>query len=197
MLIGLDLDNTIICYDEALKILVEEKLDLPNGIGKTKREIKQYLVGNGREAEWTELQGQLYGPYLKYARPYTGATDCLERLRDKGHTFCIISHKTIYPIKGERFKLRDYARVWIEEHLSKRMCFSEPDSVVFCDTLEEKICKITSKGCKVFVDDLCKVVSALEGSVETYLFSPNKDVHWEGKQISSWYELGERLEGRK
>lgn len=197
MLIGLDLDNTIICYDEALRKLAEEKLELPNHVNKTKRDIKQYLIDNGRESQWTELQGQLYGPYVKYARPYTGATQCIEKLRDRGHTFCIISHKTLYPIKGKRFKLRDYARNWIEEHLSRTKCFSEPDSVVFCNTMEEKICNIKTRGCKIFVDDLCAVVTALEDCIETYLFSPDKEVPWEGNQISSWNELGKRLEENK
>lgn len=194
MRIGLDLDNTIVCYEQAIRRVANDRLSLPAHISRNKQAIKRYLIECGRESEWTELQGYLYGPYLEYAEPYLGATGCIKALKDAGHSIYIVSHKTIFPIRGERFRLRDFAERWIDAHLARTGCFSETGSVIFCDTLQEKIDTIKGGGFDLFVDDLESVVESLQGIVEPYLFSPDKSTTWKGNQVSSWNELSIRLE---
>ena len=70
MRIGIDLDNTIICYDEALMDL-GSLMGVPRKHASTKQEIKN-SAKNGRENDWIILQGQIYGPGLELANPYPG-----------------------------------------------------------------------------------------------------------------------------
>ena len=39
MIIGFDFDNTIVCYDNAIARLAEQRFDLPHDLPRTKTEI--------------------------------------------------------------------------------------------------------------------------------------------------------------
>ena len=70
MIIGLDLDNTIVCYDAAIEHLASDMESLPPDAPKTKLGVRDYLRAEGREPEWTEFQGKLYGPGMAHAAPF-------------------------------------------------------------------------------------------------------------------------------
>ena len=47
MLIGLDFDNTIVCYNEAIALLAEELFELLAEVPRTKLGLRNYLRGAG------------------------------------------------------------------------------------------------------------------------------------------------------
>jgi len=51
MLIGIDFDNTIVCYTPAIEILADVVLDLPKSLTRTKDELRSFLRANMRESE--------------------------------------------------------------------------------------------------------------------------------------------------
>ena len=90
MLIGLDFDNTIVCYDEAIARLADELFDLPPDVPRTKLVLRDFLRRAKREPEWTAFQGALYGPGMAYAEPFEQALETMQALKDMGHSgrFC-------------------------------------------------------------------------------------------------------------
>ena len=85
MKIGIDLDNTLVCYDEAFK-KCGEKLDLlPASINPNRLEIREYIRKqiNGEKA-WQKLQGQVYGVGLSNAKLFPGVYRFLWRCRPPG-----------------------------------------------------------------------------------------------------------------
>ena len=78
--LGLDFDNTIVCYDAAIEVLAEEMFDLPPEVPRTKLGLRNYLRAEGREPEWTVFQGELYGPGMRHAQPFEGAIETMLQL---------------------------------------------------------------------------------------------------------------------
>ena len=117
MLIGLDFDNTIVCYDQAIAILADELFDLPPNISRTKLGLRDYLRSENREPEWTAFQGELYGPGMKYAVAFQGAQSVMKQLKSLGHRLEVISHRSRYPYAGTQYDLHKSARAWIANNL--------------------------------------------------------------------------------
>ena len=69
MLIGLDFDNTIVCYDNAIRVLSQQIPNIPPDISRTKIGLRNYLREENRELEWTQFQGELYGPVCLLPNP--------------------------------------------------------------------------------------------------------------------------------
>jgi len=80
MRIGLDLDNTIVCYCQAIALLAEEMFELPGEVPRSKLGLRDHLRAAGREPEWTAFQGELYGPGMRYAQPFEGAIATMQQL---------------------------------------------------------------------------------------------------------------------
>ena len=97
MKIGIDLDNTLVCYDEVFRKYGEELGILPEGTKQNRSEIRTYIRNQvDGETRWQELQGQVYGKGLSKAKLFPGVHRFLWRCRQKGITVEIISHKTEY-----------------------------------------------------------------------------------------------------
>lgn len=171
--IGLDFDNTIVCYDDVFKKVCLQFPDYPVKAERGKSSVKEYLVSRGMEEEWTELQGMVYGPYMEDARPYSRAISVLKRLEALEYELYIISHRTKYPYRGERFDLHQHAREWIDNHLGEIAQFKGAKNAYFLESLDEKIGKINELGCDYFMDDLKSVLSRddIEEGVTKILFS--------------------------
>ena len=59
MRVGIDIDNTIICYDKAFALLAKMTgFDVPPSASK--QEVKAWFHQNGLYEEFTILQGQVY-----------------------------------------------------------------------------------------------------------------------------------------
>ena len=196
--LGLDFDNTIVCYDDAIAILAEELFDLPPEVPRSKIGVRDHLRDTGREAEWTAFQGELYGPGMRHAQPFDGAVQSMLSLVDQGHELLIISHRSRHPYAGPRHDLHTAARDWVEEHLQSRGLFTRENGPVnFLETREQKVALIAELGCQAFLDDLPEVLEApgFPASAMPILFDPSGAVPapQERRRVSAWSELSEIL----
>jgi hypothetical protein len=161
--IGLDLDNTIISYDDAFGAVGVEIGLLPRALKLAgKDEVKSFLITPARgEQDWMRLQGQVYGRYIDRASLCEGVAEFLRTVRERGARVSIISHKTRYGHFDEtRINLWDAASGFLDRH-----GFFSPDGFAldrndlhFLETRDEKVAKIAAAGCQAFVDDLPEVL---------------------------------------
>jgi hypothetical protein len=196
--VGLDLDNTIVCYDAAIAVLTDELFDLPPEVPRTKLGLSAYLRRNNREPEWTAFQGELYGPGMCHAQPFEGAIETMQQLVEAGHDLVIVSHRSRRPYAGKPHDLHAAARRWVAERLQSAGMFKEKNgSVNFLETRLEKVARIVELGCDAFLDDLPEVLEAPGFPTNTMgiLFDPTRSASPpEGQyRISKWPELKEVL----
>jgi hypothetical protein len=194
MRIGLDFDNTIVCYNAAIAVLAENLLDLPAEVPRTKLGLRDHLRASGREPEWTAFQGDLYGPGMVHAQPFEGAIDAMLQLMEQGHELIIVSHRSLRPYAGEPHDLHAAARAWVAEQLQSSGLFAADNgSVNFLETRQEKVSRIAELGCQAFLDDLPEVLCApgFPASAKGILFDPAcTSMKLEGRlQISEWVQL--------
>ena len=193
MHIGIDFDNTLICYDGVFKSVGLDFGLVPESLGTGKQDVRAYLRGRDREEEWTRLQGIVYGTALERACLYPGVMEFLDYCRGRGISCSIISHKTRYPYVGEPYDLRAAARNWLENRAIDLPLFFE-------DSQDEKQIRIRSLGCTHFIDDLPEFL-ALGGfsrTVNTILFDPRDALgsvsgHWQ--RLCSWGDILEYFNG--
>lgn len=199
MIIGVDFDNTIVCYDKLFHKIAIEKGLIPKGIHQIKYEIRNYLRKHGKEDAWTELQGIVYGPGTLNARPFEGVLDFFMHCRKNKFKTYIISHKTIHPFLGSKYNLHEFAHKWLEKqgfYDSKKIDLSK-ENVFFELTKEEKLNRITKQGCTWYIDDLPEFLSdkKFPKNVGCILFDPNgryknKDIF---ERVESWKEMTEKI----
>ena len=167
--VGIDFDNTIVCYDEVFSRLAAERALMPPGEPVTKGRLRDHLRAQGREDVWTALQGEAYGPALRYAKPFLGVLEFIARCRKKGVPVSIISHKTLHPFLGPKHDLHQAARSWLTANgLSDVETFLEL-------TKQEKLERIGSAGCGYFIDDLPEFLGepGFPQGIERILFAPD------------------------
>ena len=181
MIIGLDFDNTIVCYDQAILKLSQSIPDLPSSVSRTKLGLRDYLRSTGRESEWTAFQGTLYGPGMEHAEPFEGAVDTMLQMVADGHGLVIISHRSRHPYAGTPHDLHAAARSWTAKRLQSLGLFlstlDHANAVNFLETREEKIAMIGKLACDVFVDDLPEVLNDEHFPSQTMpvLFDPARE----------------------
>lgn len=159
MIVGIDLDNTIVDYTGVFHQTAVELGWLNKQDSETsKSEVKQTIIDTLGEDKWTELQGIVYGETIKYAKPYNGSITAIEHWIKKGYQICIISHKTKYPIIGNKLDFHAAAENWLACHLPAFRTDYEKLSVSFNPTISEKVQSISDSKCDVFIDDLKKVL---------------------------------------
>lgn len=186
MIVGIDFDNTIVSY-EGVFYKVACDLDLiPDSCGSTKNQVRDYLRKIGREEQWTELQGIVYGARMQEAKPFPGVKDFFSRMLEKKIPLFIISHKTEFAKKGVRHNLHQSALNWLENNgfFSKADIGIDPAHVFFNPTRMQKIETIIACGCTHFIDDLPEMFdeNAFPLEVEKILF--DKDNHFPDSGIT-------------
>ena len=198
MILGVDFDNTIVCYDHAFYRGALAKGLIPPSLPQTKNEIRNYLRDNRQEEEWTELQGFVYGVCMKKAEPFPGVIEFFQKCHNLGIAVFIISHKTRFPYKGTQYDLHTVALDWITNHELYGMNAAHLSDTVFLElTKEEKIRRINIQKCTHFIDDLPEFLSepAFPRGVHRILFDPHH-LHSDAgsdTRVSSWSELLEWL----
>ena len=203
MRIGIDFDNTIACYDGVFHTAaVEGRLILPE-IATDKTSVRNHLRSLGRDADFTQLQGYVYGARMNLVSLYPGLVDVLQRVDAAGHTLFIVSHKTKTPIVGPAYDLHAAAREFL---FAQRIIGAENGlvpvgNVFFEPTKEEKIVRISALRCDVFIDDLPELL-AMDGfpdGTRSILFDPNDQYPagaWRGRSFEryrSWRAIGDAL----
>lgn len=187
MRIGIDFDNTIVNYDGVFYQTGLKLGWLPKEIGRSKYSVRSYFIGNGMEPKWTELQGIVYGKTITNAVPYDGFIEVINNWREKGYKLYLVSHKTKYPIIGEKLDFHQAARNWLESYDLIRLF----DDIFFCEQKDDKVAKIAELGLDCFIDDLQDVLlhTRFPNCTQRYLFgASNSDVPVI-RAIPNWTDL--------
>jgi len=194
MKIGIDFDNTLVCYDTLFFQVALEKGLVPVDLEPNKIKVRDYLRSVGREDDWTEMQGYVYGPRLAEAEPYPGAAEFFQLARDAGHELIVVSHKTIHPYKGPAYDLHAAARSWLKIHPA----FA--DTSLFLEvTKRDKVIRVGREDCAVFIDDLPEIFAEPDFPKEVVqvLFDP-MNLHtagFTGHRAGSWAAVSDLLLG--
>ena len=114
-LLGLDFDNTLVRYDKLFHKLALEKNLIEQEIPANKTAIRDYLREQGKEEEFTLLQGEVYGPRILEAEPAEGMLQALNELNENGIQMVIVSHKTRTPYMGP-LRLHKAAWNWLDKY---------------------------------------------------------------------------------
>ncbi|MBU1230483.1 MAG: aminoglycoside phosphotransferase family protein [Proteobacteria bacterium] len=209
--IGLDLDNTLVGYDELLcELAVSEGLLAPPGPGQAlglgKRALRDALRarGDAGEQDWRRLQALIYGTHMPRARLMPGVADFLARcarLKARGADFelYIVSHKTRYANNySDGADFHAAALDFLAAHgfftpgtgLAPAQVFFEPDR-------EAKVARIAALGCTHFVDDLEETFAepGFPAGVLRILLDPAGDAQAQPgvTRLGAWAEISDAL----
>ena len=204
MRIGLDLDNTLISYDDVFLLAARAKKLIPNGWEGNKTEIKEFLrSGQNGEEVWKTLQGQVYSRWIEQAVLVPGVSWFLYRCRAREVLVYIVSHKTKYGHNDpERMPLRDVALSWMREKgfFDADVFGLRPENIYFESTRESKVRRIEGLACTHFVDDLPEVFAEPEFpcDIKKILYAPwhgYPDLPSDVTRYSNWYEIAEVILG--
>jgi hypothetical protein len=176
MRIGIDFDNTIVCYDGVFHAAALERALIPDHLGRSKNSVRDYLNGAGRADEFTELQGYVYGTRMELAAPYPGFADFLTVARKAGHELFIVSHKTEHPLRGPKHDLHAAARGFLTARGLIGAAGIDAGHVFFELTKEAKAARVKTLRCEVFIDDLPEIFALPEfpRELRRILFDPER-----------------------
>lgn len=196
MRIGIDFDNTLACYDGVFHAAAVERGLIPaHGVATDKTSVRDHLRGLDRDADFTLLQGYVYGPGMKHVALYPGVPAALAALREAGHRLFIVSHKTRAPFAGPAYDLHHHARAFLSDQgMTGAGGFAE-DEVFFELSKEAKISRVAALGCDVFIDDLPEIL-ALEGfppGLRKILFDPDARADGSFETAESWAAIAALL----
>jgi hypothetical protein len=184
MRIGIDFDNTIACYDGVFHAAALERGLIPPDIGRDKNSVRDHLNRAGRNDDFTELQGYVYGARMELVAPYPGFSDFVASARKAGHELFIVSHKTRHPILGPKYDMHAAARAFLAARglVGDDASQIGPASVFFEVTKEDKVARAAALHCAVFVDDLPEILAmpGFPARMRRILFDP--DNQFEGSE---------------
>ncbi len=192
MKIGIDFDNTIICYDNVFANLAKEWKLIPEDYEVTKQKLRDLIrqLPDG-ETIWQKMQGKVYGELIHNAELFDGFIDFISLCNaDPTIEIYIVSHKT----KKGHFtdvNLRDAAREWL---LRKNLLNNDPPfilekNIFFENTREKKIMRIKKLDCTHFIDDLIEVFESpsFPNHIERLLFQGQQPSSI--KCFANWIEI--------
>lgn len=198
MRIGIDFDNTIADYSTAFYKVARQFNWIPESQERSKKAVKSYFLDRDMEPKWTELQGIVYGKEIFQAQPYQDSLRIMQALKASGHQLFIISHKTLYPIIGEKVNFHDAARNWLRhfEFIDAKEAPLALEDVFFNETKLLKVQRIALLECDVFIDDLPGILTHSEfpESCQKVLFDPSESSEVSPfKHLHHWRYLPELL----
>jgi len=199
MRIGLDLDGTIVVYDDVFHTHAVERFGLPVDVPVDKTAVRDWLRANEPgESGWIELQRIAYGLRMAEASLAPGLRACLKDCRDAGIDISIISHKTRLSVAAPQVDLHAAALEWLEAagfFAADGFGFAR-DRVFFEPTRDAKLRRIASEECSLFVDDLEEVLAEplFPRSVERWLYAPDGRARTldDASVFSDWNVIAQR-----
>jgi hypothetical protein len=197
MRIGLDLDNTLICYDEAFLRVGKVEGLLPASFEGNKVAVKTALLAERPDGYlWEALQGLVYGRRIDAATLFEGVADFLALCRQEGASIAIVSHKTERAHHDPQLTdLRLAALRWMEarKFFDEAGLGLERRNVYFESSREDKIRRIRTLRCGVFVDDLAEVLAHDEMPAGCRRILFGRDPHCKFEQYASWREVRDAI----
>ena len=115
MLIGVDLDNTIINYESVFKHILNETVSIKDSYKQTLKKKLQSVSLN----TWTKIQGEVYGKYIYKAKLSNNFQNFLDFTKKNSLKVIIVSHKTKFPIIGKRINLHNTALNFLNNNIKK------------------------------------------------------------------------------
>jgi hypothetical protein len=189
--LGVDFDNTIVCYDEVFHRLALAEGLIPSSVPCDKTSVRDFLRAAGREDHWTAMQAVVYGERMPEARPFPGVLDFFAACAGRALRVSIISHRTRQPIVGEPCDLHAAALRWLEENGFVDLVSRE--AIHFLETRAEKVAQAGHVGCTHFIDDLPEFLAEplLPPALRRILFDPARAVRSKPglTVVSSWAEV--------
>ncbi len=197
-ILGLDFDNTLVCYDQLFYQIALEKGLIEKTIPAKKVAIRDSLRSRDMEDEFTILQGEVYGLHIIRAEPAEGMLKALEEIHKRGIKMVLVSHKTKTPYKGPKYDLHKAAKSWLSENnllgASSIINWTEKD-LFFEETKVNKIKRINSCMCTHYVDDLQEILFELPSEVKKIHYNPdsikNKKIDSDFQIMRSWSQLNQ------
>lgn len=162
-IIGIDLDNTIICYEQSLIDTAHERGHIDASVsGLSKIQIRDLIrqQDNG-EQHWQALQAYIYGSGIQHATAKPGVMSFLKQCQRHNITTYIVSHKTEFPASQQAScNLHTAARGWLEGNgfFDTAQTGLDSSKVFFEADRTQKIKRMTSLNCDIFIDDLIEVL---------------------------------------
>ena len=189
--IGVDFDNTIVCYDEVFyRMALADEL-IPAELPRDKTAVRDHLRATGREDRWTAMQGLVYGERMAEAKPFPGVHEFLSACALRAFPVAIISHRTRQPIVGNPCDLHAAAYRWLE--VNGIVDLVPRDAIYFRETRDEKVTRIRETGCTHFIDDLPEFLAEpmLPADLHRILFDPAQVVREKAglTVAASWSEI--------
>jgi hypothetical protein len=188
--IGIDLDNTIVNYDESyIQISKSLKLEVSSPNRET---IKDFFQNSPKgDYSWQEFQSILYTSGLDYAQVANGLFEFLNLCNTQRMGIYIVSHKTkTTPKEFGGTDLRIPAINWLNTHKITPLKI-RPENIFFCETQLAKIETINQLEVDMFIDDLEEVINhaKINKNVEGVLYSKGPKLN----SINSFHDLTQRL----
>ena len=190
--LGIDFDNTIIEYDEAFYNLALQKKIVDGECGRSKDEVKKYLIERDKEHEFTKLQAKIYGEEIQKVKPKIGMVRALMNVDKKKARILIISHKTKYPYTGERINLHRAARSWLKRNgfFDRELIGLKNENVYFEETIDQKIKRIEATNCDYFIDDLSNIINMIKSQGKATPIHFTQDSYNDDRIVmNDWSEL--------
>lgn len=189
--IGVDFDNTIVCYDSVFyRMALADEL-IPADLPREKRAVRDHLRAIGREDRWTAMQGLVYGERMAEAKPFPGVHEFFSACSSKKLPVAIISHRTRHPIVGEPCDLHAAAYRWLETNGIVDLV--PRDAIHFHETRQAKVLQIREMACTHFIDDLPEFLAEplLPPELNRILFDPTRAVAEKAglTVAASWAEI--------
>lgn len=181
MIVGIDFDNTLADYTGVFHRVARQLGWIPQELPDSKKAVKGYFMDRNEEPVWTELQGLVYGRDIGWASLYDGAQEVIRNWLKQEYEVHIVSHKTRYPVIGDKINLHDAAMKWliVNDLVGDASHQVNKAFVHFNETREEKIQVINKLGFDYFIDDLPAVFDEKSFNTDTtkILFDP--DLHYD------------------
>lgn len=178
MHLGIDLDNTIIRYDQVFHDVAVAQGWIDAAVPATRRAVRAAMraLPDG-VIWWTRLQGLVYGPHLAQAEPAPGVLAFIAECHRRGIPLSVVSHKSRHPTQGPRVDLHDAALAWLEHHffrhagdygLMHSRVYFEPDQAA-------KARRIGALACTHLIDDLPEFLAhpLLSSSLHRLWYAPD------------------------
>ncbi|PYV45745.1 MAG: hypothetical protein DMG06_01200 [Acidobacteria bacterium] len=195
--IGIDFDNTLICYDSVFHSLAVRGHLISPATPSQKTAIRD-IVRNSPEGDlsWQQLQALAYGPAIAGATLFHGVLAFFQECKKNDLPVFIVSHKTqVAWHEQQPVQLWECAWHWMREHdfFNSNGLGLSPDHIFFESTRADKIQRIRVLGCTHFIDDLYEVFAEPDFPVHVtkLLFAPNGTGAGDANSFvfESWLEI--------
>lgn len=197
-IIGIDFDNTIVCYDALFHTLAREQGLIDAGLPVSKGAVRDALRAQGREETWIAMQGEVYGGRILEADMFAGVKDFFISCRAQGYALYIVSHKTRHPFRGPQYDLHQAALDWLRHKafIDAAEALLPAEHVHLELSKADKHARIAALGCAYFIDDLPEFLldAGFPASSERLLFDPaGSYTGHDLTRYSSWQALKDRF----